>query len=327
MSRRVLVVDDSTFICLAVATALRDAGYDVDIATDLWAFEDGDGKKAPDLVIMDVVLQEAYGDEIAELLRATRGLSCPILLFSALPESELADRAKDAGLDGYITKRQGMPALIARVNELLGGKKPAQVSDDALATFKIVARQRVRRVVHVLAQAAQWSAAAIAAEMQALAGDADLVGATEIANAARSCREAVINQGSAGWTPVIGASISALTTLVDDKQPRARKLLVIEDRDQSRELVPLFDAAGHVVFEARTLAEARQKLRTTDYDAIVLDLAVDRGSGAELISEIRARMPATKLAVVGGENKAADAAIARELGTSKIAERVMSLLS
>lgn len=327
MSRRILVVDDSAFICQAVSIAFRDAGYDVDIATDLWAFEDGDSKK-PDLVIMDVVLQEAYGDEVAELLRATRGLSCPIILFSALPESELADRTRDAGLDGYVTKRAGIPALVGRVNEILGDGKPvAAASEESLASFKVVARQRVRRVVHVLAQAAQWSAAAIAAEMQALSGDADLVGATEIAKAARACRETVINQGSAGWTPVIGAAINALTALVDDKQPRARKLLVIEDRDAIRELVPLFDAAGHVVFEAHSLAEARQKLRTTDYDAVLLDVDVEHGSGAQLIAEIRARMPTAKLAVVGGNDKAAgDAVIAREVGTSQIAQRVMTLL-
>ena len=326
MTKRILLVDDSAFICNAVGGALRAAGFAVDVATDLFAFEDEQATK-PDLVLMDVVLQEAYGDEVAELLRATRGLTCPILLFSALPDAELADRARDAGLDGFIAKRGGMPALVARINEALGGTAtaPAAPAHD----FQVQARQRVRRVVHVLAQAAQWSAAAIAGEMQALAGDADLVGATAIAAAARTCREAVIHQGSAGWTPEIGATINVLSGLVDDKQPRGRILLVIEDRDLTQQTLPHFDAEGAIVFEARTLAEARQKLRTADYDAILLDGAIENGSGHQLIPEIRTRLPSTKIAIVespGASTAGVDASLPQSLPAAQLAERVLGLV-
>jgi len=324
MKKRILLVDDSAFICNAVGGALRGVGFEVDVATDLFAFE-SEQVARPDLVLMDVVLQEAYGDEVAELLRATRGLACPILLFSALPDAELADRARDAGLDGFIAKRGGIPALVKRINEALGENAAAPAAG-AAHEFQVQARQRVRRVVHVLAQAAQWSAAAIAGEMQALAGDADLVGATAIAAAARTCREAVIQQGSAGWTPEIGATINALSALVDDKQPRGRTLLVIEDRDLSRQAIPLFDAEGHIVFEARTLAEARQKLRTTDYDGVLLDGSIENGSGHQLIPEIRARLPKAKLAVVG-EAADSDASLPRDASVAQIAERVIGLVA
>src|ERR1043165_4742839 len=147
--QRILVVDDSPFTGEAVAWALRGAGFVVEVARDLWDLERPDLAQ-PDLVLMDVVLQEAFGDDLAMLLRGVRGFECPIVLLSSLPDHLLERRAADAELDGYISKRSGLAGIVARTREVLGvtaGHTDAAASSSG--RFEVIARQRVRRILHV----------------------------------------------------------------------------------------------------------------------------------------------------------------------------------
>ena len=315
--RRILIVDDSPFVCRALSVALR-TDFDVDVAHDVWAFEADDSNR-PDLILMDVVLQEAYGDEIAELLRETRGLTCPIVLLSALAESELKQRVADAQLAGYITKRAGLAGIVERVHRLLDAT-PAPPHSTPATAFAVIARQRVRRIVHVLAQPGQWSASAIVAELYALLGDADLVGAADISNAARMCHDVV-----AAGDPAHVQALAKLAELVGATHERPRRVLVIDDRPHD-DLIAQLDAAGDVVFEARSLAEARQKLRATDYDVVVVDASVDGGKGTALIGEIRGRSRGAKLVLVGGDGTTdVDAALAHGLDPAELVQRLAAL--
>src|SRR5262245_1830365 len=131
-ARRILVVDDSAFTVEAVAWALHRAGFAVDVARDLWDLEKPE-LQAPDLVLMDVVLQEAFGDDLAMLLRGMRGFECPIVLLSSLPDHVLERRAADAELAGYISKKSGLAGIVARVRELLGDSP----DDDVPATGSV----------------------------------------------------------------------------------------------------------------------------------------------------------------------------------------------
>jgi DNA-binding NarL/FixJ family response regulator len=67
---------------------------------------------------MDVHMPELYGDDVAAVLRQ-RGSRARILLFSNLPPDVLAQRSAEAGLDGYFSKKDGIEALVARVQALL----------------------------------------------------------------------------------------------------------------------------------------------------------------------------------------------------------------
>jgi len=53
-------------------------------------------------------------------LRVGRQMKTPIFLLSSLPDEELVSRAKEAEVDGYISKRVGMDAIVKRVQEILG---------------------------------------------------------------------------------------------------------------------------------------------------------------------------------------------------------------
>jgi len=46
-----------------------------------------------------------------------------IVLLSSLPDPELAVRARDAGADGYISKRRGVDNVVAEIRSWLDGTK------------------------------------------------------------------------------------------------------------------------------------------------------------------------------------------------------------
>jgi DNA-binding response OmpR family regulator len=70
-------------------------------------------------VLLDVDVPEVFGDDVGSVLRGSRGLKTPIYLYSSLPADELDERAKDAGLDGFICKDVGMEGLIDALLALL----------------------------------------------------------------------------------------------------------------------------------------------------------------------------------------------------------------
>lgn len=117
--KRVLLMDDSTLFLEVTSAGLRGAGFDVLCASDLETFSKAREIKV-DLVLMDVQMPEAFGDDIAMILRYAHELHMPIYLLSSLPDPELAARAKEAGIDGYISKTVGVDAIVQRVQAILG---------------------------------------------------------------------------------------------------------------------------------------------------------------------------------------------------------------
>ena len=117
--KRILIIDDSPIILAAAKHVLVQAGYEVE--TRLTVTELGEkGATGFDLILMDVQMPELFGDDIAAVLRHERSIQTPIYLFSTLPVAELARRAADAKIDGYISKDSGMTTLVAEVEKILG---------------------------------------------------------------------------------------------------------------------------------------------------------------------------------------------------------------
>ena len=122
--KRILIVDDSPMVLEMVTVALEDAGYEVLCANDLKELEDHCQYNDPHLILMDVQMPEAFGDDVAMVLRLVRGIDVPIYLFSNLDEDELAERAADAECDGWISKRSGIEAMVNRVGSIVGPPGP-----------------------------------------------------------------------------------------------------------------------------------------------------------------------------------------------------------
>jgi two-component system, OmpR family, response regulator MprA len=115
---KVLVVDDEPAVADAVARALRLEGYDVSTAGEgvsaLGELERG----RPDALVLDVMMPEMDGLQVARELRA-RGDTVPILMLTA--RDSVGDRVAglDAGADDYLVKPFALEELLARLRALL----------------------------------------------------------------------------------------------------------------------------------------------------------------------------------------------------------------
>ena len=121
MAKRILLVDDSPILQVAVSEALAGAGYEVAVRG---TFEElmEKGVSGYDLILMDVQMPELFGDDVASVLRHERGVATPIYLFSSLAPAALEDLVRAAKVDGYIAKDEGIAALVARVRSILGDR-------------------------------------------------------------------------------------------------------------------------------------------------------------------------------------------------------------
>jgi two-component system OmpR family response regulator len=117
-SNRVLVVDDEPNIVDVVSMALRFHGYGVETA--------GTGADAlaavtafrPDLIVLDVMLPDMEGFEVARRLGAERA-GTPIIFLTARDAPEDKLRGLTTGGDDYVTKPFSLEELLARVRNVL----------------------------------------------------------------------------------------------------------------------------------------------------------------------------------------------------------------
>jgi CheY-like chemotaxis protein len=124
--KRVVLVDDSEIVLEHVKGALEDAGCAVTAVAEpsRAAFA---GARTPDLVLLDVNMPQAFGDDLARFLKDAWGLDGRIYLYSSLAEGELSERARGAGADGYICKSWGVDRLVHEVLRVL--ELPVRAAD------------------------------------------------------------------------------------------------------------------------------------------------------------------------------------------------------
>src|SRR6266516_175857 len=113
----VLLVEDDPRVARVVERALAEAGHRVDVAHDgaegLLRAESG----AYDLIVLDVLLPELDGIEVARRVRRGR-IRTPILMLTARDAVDDRVRGLDAGADDYLTKPFALEELLARVRAL-----------------------------------------------------------------------------------------------------------------------------------------------------------------------------------------------------------------
>jgi len=114
---RVLVVDDEPQIIRGLRVILRNAGYSVEEATTKREALDAVSVRPPDAVVLDLVLPDGDGIEVAEEIR--RWSQVPIVVLSAVGDERKKVEALDAGADDYVTKPFGSEELLARMRAVL----------------------------------------------------------------------------------------------------------------------------------------------------------------------------------------------------------------
>jgi AmiR/NasT family two-component response regulator len=145
---RVIIADDESLIRMDLREMLLNLDY-------LVVGEVGDGRSAvnlarelkPDVVIMDIKMPDMDGIDAAEILTEER--ISPVILLTAYSQKDLVERAKEAGVVGYMVKpfREDdlVPAIevaLARFKEFEALHKEVDDLQLALETRKLVDRAK-----------------------------------------------------------------------------------------------------------------------------------------------------------------------------------------
>lgn len=145
---RIVIADDESLIRLDLREMLTHLGYDV-------IGEAGDGRSAmelarrlrPDLLIMDIKMPDLDGISAAEEL--TRERIAPVVLVTAYSDQVLVERAREAGVVGYVVKpfreAELMPVIElsrARFDEFRTLEKEVGSLKEALETRKLIERAK-----------------------------------------------------------------------------------------------------------------------------------------------------------------------------------------
>lgn len=145
---RVIIADDESIVRTDLKEMLTSLGY-------LVVGDVGDGQSAvnlarelkPDVVLMDIKMPDLDGIEAAKILTEER--IAPVVLLTAYSQKELVDRAREAGVVGYLVKpfRESdlLPAIeiaLARFSEFETISKEVNQLQNALETRKLVERAK-----------------------------------------------------------------------------------------------------------------------------------------------------------------------------------------
>jgi two-component system, OmpR family, response regulator len=125
---KILVVDDEPSIVDAVGTALRYEGFDVQDATTGRDALASVTRAEPDLIVLDWMLPDLDGIEVARRLRE-RGYKSAILFLTAKDAVENKVDALRGGGDDYVTKPFSLAELVARVQAVLRRTTPDAPSE------------------------------------------------------------------------------------------------------------------------------------------------------------------------------------------------------
>ncbi len=130
MSASILVVEDEPTIQSLIEVNLHRAGYSVILAADAEAAKREVQQALPDLVLLDWMLPDMSGIDLARRLRAdARTRRLPIIMLTARAEERDKIEGLDVGADDYVTKPFSPRELMARIKAVLRRNAP-QATDD-----------------------------------------------------------------------------------------------------------------------------------------------------------------------------------------------------
>ncbi|HTE10486.1 MAG TPA: response regulator transcription factor [Chitinophagaceae bacterium] len=137
MSITILYVEDEVFLGKIVKESLQSRGFSVYMETDGAKAFDAFKKIQPQVCVLDVMLPNKDGFEIAEEIR-TVNTQVPILFLTAKTQTGDVVKGFTLGGNDYIRKPFSMEELIVRIENVLRKKegKPIAVSADTVQLGK-----------------------------------------------------------------------------------------------------------------------------------------------------------------------------------------------
>ena len=119
MANHILIVDDEEDICQILSYSLQAAGYQTSVAHSAEEALVLIEQSAPDLLLLDIMMDGLSGIGLAKLLQDRGLLTFPIIFLTALTSESDVLKGFQLGADDYITKPFHLTEVLARVKAIL----------------------------------------------------------------------------------------------------------------------------------------------------------------------------------------------------------------
>src|SRR5579871_2820066 len=141
MNDHLLVVDDEALNRDMLSRRLRHHGFRVEVAASGAAALQAVEEIHPDLVLLDIMMPGMTGVEALQELRKRHSADqLPVIMVTALQDSERVVEALDLGANDYITKPVDFPVAVARIKAQLARKAAGSAIRQSEERYALAAR-------------------------------------------------------------------------------------------------------------------------------------------------------------------------------------------
>jgi DNA-binding response OmpR family regulator len=118
----VLLVEDDEFLANIYKTKFEMEGFKVSVAVNGEAGLADAKKKAPDIMLLDILLPKKDGFTVLKELKADAATSkIPVILLTNLGQKDDVQKGKELGAEDYLIKAHFKPSeTVAKVKTILG---------------------------------------------------------------------------------------------------------------------------------------------------------------------------------------------------------------
>lgn len=123
--RKILLVEDDSFLSEMYYLKLKNVGYMVEVAYDGEIALEKVKRTKPDLVLLDLRLPKLSGFEVLKQIKNDKNLNyIPVIVLSNLGEKEDIQKALELGATDYLIKAHFTPTeVLDKIVEILEGPK------------------------------------------------------------------------------------------------------------------------------------------------------------------------------------------------------------
>ncbi|MEM7798247.1 MAG: response regulator [Chloroflexota bacterium] len=120
--KKILFVEDESFLREEIALVLEFEGYKVETAQDGMEALEIFGKFMPDLVMTDMKLPRLSGVQLIKEIRGQGHIDVPIIVTSAFSAKEWIEDVLSLGATNYLTKPFSLDAVLQMIEGLINGE-------------------------------------------------------------------------------------------------------------------------------------------------------------------------------------------------------------
>lgn len=141
---KVLAIDDQQLVLLPLQKRLTELGYEVIIETNAKKGLDLYDSFRPDLVIIDINMDDISGLDVVKYIRWTKSSQTPIMVLSGNTSDDTITEGFELGINDYMKKPLSLNEICARVKRLIGAPEAKKANNIA---NNVIIQQRCVGVV------------------------------------------------------------------------------------------------------------------------------------------------------------------------------------